>query len=361
VALRLVVDISAHGFGHLAQIAPVLREFHRRAPSPDIVVRTRLPRSKVQEFLALPCRFAPASADIVPSMHGPHLVDTERSTAAYRRLHEEFRSVAASEARALEALDGDLLLSDVDYTGLAGAALLGMPAVALCSFHWAEAVSSYLAAEAGMGQVVDDILQAYNSAQAFLLAAPRRTTSGLDNARRIGPLARDWGQDRSALFRRQLGLPQPARIGTVMFGGMSYGYPALRIPQQPGWFWLVPDNWSGEPARADTFRLGALGAERFIDVLASSDLVLTKTGYGTFMECASHRVPCLFLARPDWPESAEIERWMSASGHGRPLGPEQMAADDWLAANRDLLATAPPPFHPTGHRDAVDYLLSLSP
>ena len=57
----------------------------------------------------------------------------------------------------------------------------------------------------------------------------------------------------------------------------------------------------------DARRLAPLSV---LDLLASSDLVLTKTGYGTFVECADDRGSLFFLSREDWPENPDFESWM---------------------------------------------------
>ena len=60
----------------------------------------------------------------------------------------------------------------------------------------------------------------------------------------------------------------------------------------------------------------------FADLLASSDALLCKPGYGSFVEAASCGVPVLYVARPDWPESlstgrvAATARRMPQSGQG---------------------------------------------
>ena len=57
----------------------------------------------------------------------------------------------------------------------------------------------------------------------------------------------------------------------------------------------------------------------FIDLLASSDLVVTKSGYGLIVEPACHGVRILYQARPDWPESPFVSRWLSENGHGKQV------------------------------------------
>ena len=45
---HLFVDISAHGFGHLAQVAPVLNALTERLPALRLTIRSGLPTAKLQ-------------------------------------------------------------------------------------------------------------------------------------------------------------------------------------------------------------------------------------------------------------------------------------------------------------------------
>ncbi len=64
------------------------------------------------------------------------------------------------------------------------------------------------------------------------------------------------------------------------------------------------------------------------ELLASADLVITKPGYGTFVEAACHGVPVLYLERPDWPEAPALCDWLEAQGAGERLssGAQAMGA-----------------------------------
>jgi hypothetical protein len=56
---------------------------------------------------------------------------------------------------------------------------------------------------------------------------------------------------------------------------------------------------------ADVSRFGM----SFIDVPASSDAVVTKIGYATFVEAACNGVAIASAPRADWPESGPLIEW----------------------------------------------------
>ena len=61
----------------------------------------------------------------------------------------------------------------------------------------------------------------------------------------------------------------------------------------------------------------------FIDVLASSDVVLTKPGYGTYTEAVCNGVPVLTIERQDWPETVFLNNWVQQHGHLEVMTAEQ--------------------------------------
>ena len=66
-------------------------------------------------------------------------------------------------------------------------------------------------------------------------------------------------------------------------------------------------------------------------------MVLTKPGYGTFVEACAAGTPILSVARTDWPETDALMRWVSGSGHVQIITPEQLSAGAFDAALSVLL------------------------
>ena len=55
-------------------------------------------------------------------------------------------------------------------------------------------------------------------------------------------------------------------------------------------------------------------------------MLITKPGYGSFVEAASASVPVLYVSRGDWPEQPCILDWMNA--YGRCLELDRAALDE---------------------------------
>lgn len=342
------------------QIAPVVRALQQLRPRLRVVARCDLSREIVADALGPEVGQAPAPPDIGLVMAAPHLVDREATWQAYRELFIDLDRVTRTEVAALEAIGAKAVLADVAFMGIRAAALMGLPAVALCSLHWGEMVRYYIGDMPGGIGIANVIEEIYDEAKAFLLAAPRRDIAGLSRIERIPPLTRHWGRRCKAEILRRVGLKGDFRIGLVAFGGIPLASTAVTIPERSDWIWITPHavlaQTSGRPDIIDARRLAPL---RVLDLLASSDLVLTKCGYGTFVECAYYRVPCLFLSREDWPEASDLEFWMTSNGYGVPLSPAALSDGSWMEMAETSCSWSPVPHFELGHEVAALRILQL--
>jgi hypothetical protein len=303
--MHLWLALSPHGYGHAAMTAPVVAELRRRRPGLRLTIQTALPRSY------LDTRYAEFDhVDQVPDigfrMHSATEIDLEASAAFYRELHADFPAIIRREAARLRAAKPDLVLANVPYVTIAAAAEAGIPVVGYSSINWADMVDHYLGDRPDCRALRADIHAAYAKASAFLRPTPAQAMT-LPNIREIGPVAVK-GTPRRAEVQERLGLGQGTRLGLIAFGGIDHRLPLERWPVMDGWFWL--SSLMDTPARPDMAPWQAAGLP-FADLLPSADLLITKPGYGTFTEAGLAGVPVLYQPRPDWPESAPLERWLS--------------------------------------------------
>ncbi len=353
---HLVVDVSGHGFGHLAQVAPVLEALALRRPDVRFTVRTRVLAEAAARNIPVSFATAPAPPDVGLAMFAPADVDAPSTAAAYAALHADWDTVVAAEAARLAALKPDLLLADVPYSSLAAAAAAGIPAVALSSLNWTDLYEAYCGGAPEAGRVLAHMRAAYRSARLFLQITPHMPMADLPHRRSIGPVAR-IGRNLGERLRARLGVGAGERLVLVSFGGIANPWRGEGLPRLDGVHWVLGEGRAD--ARDDITCIDET-AVPFIDVLASCDAVVTKTGYGLFTEAACNGVRVLYVARPDWPESPHLEPWIERVGTARAL--DRTAFDSGaLGANLAALLDRPPapPVAPTGAAAAADALAAL--
>lgn len=317
---HLFVDISSHGFGHLAQVAPVLEALRKICPDLRLTVRSGHPEDRLQQRIAPPFDFVAGQSDFGYAMIDATRVDLADSAARYRAQHADWPQRVAEEAAWLARLAPDLVLTDVAYLPLAGAAHAGLPALSMSSLNWADLFAHYFGNAPWAQKIHGEILSAYRTAQRFLRLTPGMPMSDLGERLVPIPPVAQLGRDRRADLDGLLG--RRGRRVLVTYGGFRKRLPVERWPQTADLTWLVPPE-SLEPAestesknsagdRPDIVSIAKLGAHgvAFTDLLCSVDAIVTKPGYGTFAEAACNGTPVLYQRRDDWPEQESLIDWL---------------------------------------------------
>lgn len=350
---HLLVDISSHGYGHLAQVGPVLRALRSHVPDLRITVRSALPESVLRQRIGGPMRILSVSKDVGMRMASAMDVLPEESAQDYRVLHQDWRGTVAREADALRRIAPDLILADVPYLTLAAAAAAGIPAIAMCSLHWGDIYARYCDQSPEAGRITQEILDAYRQAQVFIQLAPHMPMTELPRRRPIGPVAQQGSNRRRDLGLR-LGLSGAERLVLIGLGGVDTRLPIDGWPRLRNIRWVVPGEWG--PLRSDCLSLDALDMP-FIDVLASCDLLITKPGYGAFTEAACNGIPVLYVRRGDWPEEPYLTDWLESHGRAAQVGRVDLEAGRIGEPIEGLLSVPPPPPPAaTGAAEAADIL-----
>jgi hypothetical protein len=312
---HLFVDISSHGFGHLAQVAPVLEALAHLLPGLRISIRSGLPPEKLRARIGIPFEFLAGRSDFGFVMIDAMRIDRAATGQAYRAFHADWEARVVAEAAFLRGLGPDRVLTDVAYLPLAGAARAGLPALSMCSLNWADLFTHFFGHETWAGPIHQEILAAYRSARYFIRPTPAMPMRDLPNTRAVAPVATP-GRDCRRYLRERIGAANGERIILVAFGGFDKDLNAAAWPITPGLHHLVPESWAVE--RADMTALESLRMN-FTDLLCSVDAVLTKPGYGIFTEATRNGAPVLYVRRDDWPEQNCLIEWLGENARCREI------------------------------------------
>ena len=353
---HLLVALSGHGYGHLAQAAPVINALRQRLPALRLTVQCAIPERVLRPRIDGPLQPIAEAVDVGMVMASAVDVLIDDTLAAYRVFHADWEHRLARQEKLLASLTPDLVLADIPYLSLAAAARLGIPAVALCSLNWADILLGYCSEEPDSAALRELMLTAYNSAAVFLQPAPSMPMTDLVNTRPIGPIAAT-GRDRRIELNARLGLRHDEILGLIGLGGVDMRLPMEDWSTMPGVRWLAPPEW--QVRRADTVSWGALTDLLFADLVHSCDVLLTKPGYGSFTEAVCNGTPVLYVERPDWPEEPWLTRWLEDNGNAVRITRRQLVTGELFSALDRLLAQPRrPALAPTGINDAAACLES---
>ena len=353
--VHLLVAITAHGFGHAAQVAPIINSLRERLPALQVTLLSSLPESFLNERIRGEFQRIDRAPDFGLVMHSALAIDLESSAANYAGLHTNWQRRVDEEARQLSALAPDLVLADVPYLTLAAAAQAGIPAVALCSLNWADIYRHYFLDHEEASQVLGHMEAAYQSAQAFLCPEPSMPMQFLENRVSIGPIAVQGCNRREELIQ-QLGLKSECSLVLVAPGGVATRFGIENWPQDQAIHWLVSESWQVKHPDASPLEHTGLG---FPDLVSSCDAVLGKCGYGTVTECVLNGTPLMYIPRPDWPEEQSLLQWLDAHAAAVEVAPGCLVTGEFSSMVRKARSGTVKSPVATGINQAADYLYGL--
>jgi len=350
---HLLTVISPHGFGHLAQTAPVVNALRRRMANIDVTIRTTLPRALLANYFDGEFDYVAEAVDFGMAMASALEVRVEESALRYREFHRQWDDHVALEAQRLRALTPDLILANIPYLTLAGAQRAGITAVAMCSLNWADVYGHYCSSRPEAPSIRKQMLDAYNSAACFLQPQPAMPMPDITRARAIGPLAR-IGIDHRDVIVRHLDIDRESRLVLVAFGGIQMRLPVETWPALPDLYWLVPAEWQVRHRQAVVVEQLPVA---HIDLLRSSNALIGKPGYGAFTEAACNGVPMLYVRRNDWPEEPYLIKWLERHDRALPVARQELEQGEIMNRLERLWSLpAPASPAPTGVAEATAIL-----
>ena len=363
-APHLLFDLSAHGLGHLAQAAPILNHLAKLRPDCRLSLRSALSLEKLRARLDTQAfqhfEHLQQASDFGFVMHDAVHIDFAKSAANYRELHAKWDARVATEADFLRGLAPDLVLSDVAYLPLAGAAQAGIASLSMCSLNWADLFAHFFISEPWAPPIYQQILAAYRSSACFLRLTPAMPMPDLPKTCAIAPVAA-LGQNRRAALQQKLRQKlQQSQLASeisdqklilIAFGGFAYELGLEHWPVIAGVHYLIPGPFEGctegrtegcaLARRPDMSRFDRLDFS-FTDLLKSVDAVLTKPGYGIFTEAACNGSAVLYVRRDDWPEQDCLIAWLQQNARCAEVPAADLASGHLSGALSKLWVQSPP-------------------
>ena len=322
----LVVHATSHGFGHLNRSVAAVNLVPADVP---VVIRSHpdlLPHWR--ERLLRPAELDPHVSDsgAVNPVGGSGETDAEATLERALSTHREALGRLDDDADYLRDLDAGAVLCDAPALPLVAARRAGVPGFILANFTWCDIYEPY-ARSAGpeYKELVADLRAAYRQAEGVFRAEPALKMSWLPRQTSVGLVANP-GRDRSRELRSALGLGEAEKLVYFYIGrygqddldwkrlasfesrGVHFvGYHAAPVGELANLHLVSPRDWSGG------------------DLIASTDAVVAKAGYGTVAEAMAHGRPILYPPRRGFSEFRALDRALRAWGGGVPISSRDFA------------------------------------
>ncbi|MGH7206029.1 MAG: hypothetical protein ACREI2_07455 [Nitrospiraceae bacterium] len=320
-------SISGHGFGHAAQVAPVLNELGRLVPGLKAILRTKVPPWFFENRLTIPWKLSQAEQDIGCVQRGPLALDVSATWTEHLRFHKDWETKVGDEARAIQSAAPDLVLSDISHLAIEAGATAKKRTVGLCNLSWDRVLEPFL--QPGVPEQIktlQQIEQSYSMAELLIRPAPSVPMKAFPNIVDIGPIRQPTPPNQRAL-REAIEATPKEHVVLIAFGGVPLdSLPLEKLEQLAGYRFVV----SGPvPEACRRIRSHSSIPLPFNVLIASADLIVTKPGYSTVVEAVTHRKPVMYVRRYNFADEAYLVEYLHRYGRAAELSAEDFTAGRW--------------------------------
>lgn len=337
--------ISGHGFGHAAQVVPVLNALHRLIPDLRVLLRTTVPPSFFKDRLLPPWDVSPIQQDVGGVQNGPLKIDVEATWREHYRFHSTWKERLQTEIEAMRIAAPNVVLADTPYLALAAGKAAAIPTIALVSFTWDLVLSEYVAPPSIESQAILQLIrQAYAQADLALRIAPAPEMESFQRVIDIGPITEPAPSAREQLIEH-LELAPGEQTVLVGFGGIPLdSLPFDRLESLTGYRFLFDGS---TPPHSRRFVSTSSLPFSFRTLMASVDVIMTKPGYGTLVEAVALQMPMVYVRRYNFADEQPLVDYLHRYGRGVELSIDDFTTGQWLSALNKVLdlpsTIAPPP------------------
>ncbi|KAI4379727.1 hypothetical protein MLD38_005984 [Melastoma candidum] len=287
--------VTGHGFGHATRVVEVVRhlilaghDVHVVTAAPDFVFTTEVqsPRLFIRKVL-LDCGAVQADALTVDRLAS---LEKYSETAVVPRA-----SILATEVEWLKSIKADLVVTDVVPVACCAAADAGIRSVCVTNFSWDFIYAEYVM-DAGHHhrKIVWQIAEDYSHCE-FLIRLPGYCPMpAFRDAIDVPLVVRRLHRTREEV-RKELGISEDVKVVILNFGGQPSGWKLEEKYLPPGWLCLVCGASESQNLPPNFVKLAK--ATYTPDVIAASDCMLGKIGYGTVSEALAYKLPFVFVRR----------------------------------------------------------------
>ena len=351
--------ISGHGYGHAAQVVPVLNALGTLVPGATAILRTTVPASFFRDRLTIPWDHQPVQQDVGCIQDGPLTIDVDATWAAHHRFHETWEARLSNEVTAMQAASPALIIADTPYLAIKAGSRAQLPTVALASFTWDLVLNEYChASDSSHQQLIQHIRESYAKADMALRITPAPRIDAFQNICDIGPIASPASPERDRLASA-LVLRPDERTVLVGFGGIPLTSLPLEQMQQLRQYRFLIDG--PVPPGYPRIHSTEILPFSFKTLLASVDVIMTKPGYGTLVEAVALQQPVVYVRRYNFADEPPLVDYLHRYGRGVELSIDDFTQGRWEPAISKAIATLSPQTPPPPATGAMQAASILAP
>ncbi len=357
--MKILYYLTAHGYGHAVRSCAIGNEFSQDV---QVIFRTLIPQKFFEEEIKRPFGYSPGQFDCGCVQSDSVTVNKEETLEAYMKLADTNGARLKEEVKWVLRQGTDGIVSDIPPFAFEVARKAGLPSIAVTNFTWYEIYEPYIKDYPAFRPYLQKIKQQLEMADFLLELMPSTGMPYFRNRLKI-PLVGGVGHNVRDRLQAYLGLKKEKHLALMYLGEFGMESCAWEdLEKFKDWDFIGIYPIPGEPA---TYHLVSKDDFRYLDLIASVDVMISKIGYGIFAQSLMHGTPLIYLPRGDFAEFPVLEKAMVEWGHGYFLSREDYCALNWEGAlNEVVTRDRPKPEISDGAKicaQEIEKFISLSP
>ena len=327
--MNIAVYISGHGFGHLAQMAPVLNRIHQIRPECRFLIRCALSEGELRARLDFDFELDAESVDIGVIQKSAIEEDRDGSIALMRQWTATMADRIEREIDVLNRFKPSLVFSNISPLAFPAARALGIPSVGLATLDWFTIYSHWLETD---DPVITTLKEAYEMCDLLLTPPMAMDMDQFPRRQSIPLIAAHPSVDTSPFERTR------KHVALVIFGGSNQpAFDIKALAAMDAWQFLIPSALHEAPENVTsiTFGPGCMA----VDLMPFVDVVVCKPGYGILAESWRTGTPMAWVERPDFPEYPMLKAWLEDVFPSHGMNRTDFGKGRWLSALSGALAS----------------------
>lgn len=321
--MHIVYYITAHGYGHSLRATTIVKKI---SPYVKITFKTATPLSFFKEELGEDREFGyeAIQLDCGCIQKNSIVVDIEETFNQYSKIIEKSRFIVRKEVDWCKKNNIKGIVADIPSLAFKIAKEAGIPSLAITNFTWYDIYREYLSVKPLFEPIVKEMLSQYKEATCLLSLYPSLPMEYFKNRKELPPIGRKGKCDRE-IFKKKYGISENKKVALVYTGNFGLDANWKKLLEFSSWEFLSIYPLQDCPSN---FKLVDKRVGKYEDLIASSDCVIGKAGYGVVSECMINRTPLIFLPRENFAEYPVLEDAIGKWGGGIKL-----SVKDFLSFN----------------------------
>lgn len=313
--MKIAYFITQHGYGHAVRSAQIINAL---PPYIEVVIISAVEKDFFKRSITRSYAYKKKGFDVGCVQTDSLNIDIKKTLQAYQKRYRKNQETLPDETAFLKSEAIDLVVTDSASFPLVLANSANIPGILLASFTWVEIYRPYVKQYPDFTPILNTMAQEY--AKATLHLRPPLCLDIAYGKYKIDvPLIAPKGRDIKSKLIASIGI-FPSKYLAVLYLG-SYGLEVSfdNLAQYDDWHFVT---FEPPPLEHPNYTLLERKSWRYEDVVASSDAVIGKLGYGLLSTCMAAGIPLLYPGRTHFVEHTALDEAAQTWGGGISISDE---------------------------------------